>query len=317
MRSVKLLWGAIVFLLACILVLTILLSNGKQAQTNPPQPTVSPNQGGQKNPEQVVAIVGDTKIKYQDLISRLQDKYGAELLNLLIDREVIRQEADELQVKVTREEIDKELVRMQHGYESEEDFYKSMKEQLGLTKSELSEDVYYKLLLERLATRNIKISDAEVQKYIQEHPEEFKSFIRYHLLKAEVKTKEEANQFIVDWNNGHDFGVLAKERSTDTESAKQGGDIGWIEDTDPFLPPYIVQTARTLKVNELSKPIPSKNGFVILQLLEKKETNKTIDADTREFIRHELALQKAVPLKELLNGIRESHKATVLMSEFK
>jgi foldase protein PrsA len=267
--------------------------------------------------ERIVATVGETNIKYDDLISRLQDKYGAELLNLLIDREAIRQEADSLQVKVTREEIESELSRMQHGYESEEAFYQSMKEQLGLTKSELSEDVYYKLLLERLATRNVKVTDAEVQAYIQEHPEEFQSFIRYHLLKAEVKTKEEANQFIADLNKGHDFGVLAKERSIDGETSKQGGDLGWVEDTDPFLPPYIIQTARTLKVNELSKPIPSKNGFVILQLLEKKETKKTIDQETKEFIRHELALQKAVPLKELLTIIRQNHKATILMPEFK
>lgn len=316
MRSVRLLWGAIGVLLACVLALTILLTDAKRSQLGSPLPSVPPDKGAAAEREKVVARVGGATIRYGELMTRLADKYGAELLSQLIDREAIRQEAEALQVTVGRGEIESELARMRQGYESEDAFYKSMKEQLGLSRAELSEDVYYKLLLERLATRTVSVTDTEVQAYIKDHPEEFKSFVQYHLLKAEVKTKEEANQFIADLNKGFDFRVLAKERSLDTATAKSGGDLGLVEESDPFIPPFIIQAARTMKINEISKPIPVKNGYAVIQLLAKKETNKIIDAELKENVRNELALQKAVPLNELVRQIREKHKASVLVPEF-
>ena len=41
---------------------------------------------------------------------------------------------------------------MQQGYESEQQFYESMKSQLGMSEQEIKEDVSNKLLLEKLAT---------------------------------------------------------------------------------------------------------------------------------------------------------------------
>ncbi|WP_127587103.1 peptidylprolyl isomerase [Paenibacillus koleovorans] len=318
MRSVRLLWIVIVCLLACILALTMLWSAALRAKkgAEPPNGEQPGGNGASIDEQQAVATIGGKTIRYGELRSRLEERYGAELLDQLIEREAIRQEAEALQVTVSPAEIDNELARMQQGYESERAFYASMKEQIGLTRSELVEDVYYKLLLERLAIRGIQVTDGEVQTYIKEHPEEFKSFTQYHLLKIEVKTKEEANKIIADWTKGFDFGVLAKERSTDKATGAGGGDIGWVEETDPFVPASITQAARALKINELSRPIALKEGFAVIQLVGKKEVNKTIDETTKAFIRNELALQKAVPLKELAQSIRQKHKATVLLKQF-
>ena len=81
----------------------------------------------------------------------------------MLDRYAIQMEADELGFKLTRADIDDELKRMQQGYESEELFYKSMKEQVGMSEPELRQDVNYKLLLERIATKDIHVTDEEIQ----------------------------------------------------------------------------------------------------------------------------------------------------------
>ncbi|TMV44303.1 peptidylprolyl isomerase [Paenibacillus mesophilus] len=316
MRSVKLLWGATSLLLAAVLVLTVLLvrSEGKLAKTNEPVP--DPAEPGDRQ-AQAVAVIGGRSITYEQLQQRLADKYGAELLNVLLDREAIRQEAEELKITVSRDEMDVELKRMQEGYESEERFYKSMKEQLGLSKSELSEDVYYKLLLERIAIRGIQVSEAEVAAYIKEHPEEFKSYVQFHLFKIEVKTKEEAAQVIKDLQNGAVFSSLAQKLSIDAASAKKGGDLGWVEERDPFLPPSIMEAARSMKQDEISKPIQLKASFAVIQLKEKKEIKKTVDEQKKAFIRKELALQRAVPLKELVKSMREKRHAEILDPELR
>lgn len=318
MRSVKLLWGAISLLLAAVLVLAILLvrTEGQLAKANEPPATDGTAEPGDGQ-AQAVAVIGGRAITYEQLQQRLADKYGAELLNVLLDREAIRQEAEELKITVSREDMDAELKRMQEGYESEEQFYKSMKEQLGLSKSELSEDVYYKLLLERLAVRGIQVSEAEVAAYIKEHPEEFKSYVQYHLLKIEVKTKDEAAQVVKDLQNGAVFASLAGKISIDVSSAKKGGDLGWVEERDPFIPPPLLEAAKSLKQDEISKPIPLKASYAVIQLKEKKEVNKTVDEQKRAFIRKELALQKAVPLKELVKSMREKRHAEILDPELR
>lgn len=318
MRSVRVLWGVIGVLLAVVLALTMLLA---RSGVRPDEAGEHPSEPGPAKPNnrhtKAIAVIGERTITAEQLQQRLADKYGAELLNLLLDREAISQEAADLGVMVSREEIDAELKRMQSGYESEEQFFKSMKEQLGMSESDLNEDVYYKLLLERLAVRGIQVSDAEVDAYISQHPEEFQSYVQYHLLKIEVKTKEEANRVIQDVQNGAEFSSLAQKSSIDAGSASKGGDLGWVEENDPFMPAPIITAARSLKQNEVSKPIALKSGFAVIQLKEKKEVNRTVDEQKRAYIRNELALQQAPPLQQLVQSMREKRHAEILDPAFR
>jgi foldase protein PrsA len=262
-------------------------------------------------------MIGGTTITYGQLQQRLIDKYGAELINLMVDREAIRQEAEELSVTVSREEMDAELKRMQQGYDSEEQFYQSMKEQLNLSKQELNEDMYYKLLLEHLAIRGIQVSEADVNAYIKNHPDEFSSFVQYHLYKIEVKTRDEANKLINDLRNGADFSSLAQKQSIDTASGKKGGDMGWIEEKDPFIPPAILEAARGLKPGEISKALPMNTGFAVILMKELKETKKTVDEPIRAHIRKELALQKASPLNDVIKALRVKRHAEIVDPELR
>lgn len=317
MRSLKLLWGVIGVLLTAVVVLAVLLvrSGAQTPQTGEPPSRPEPADPGE--PSKTVAVIGSRAITKEELQHRLEDKYGIELLGILLDREAIRQEAEQKGLSVSREEIEVELKRMQEGYESEEQFYLSMKNQLGLTKAELNEDVYYKLLLEHIAIRSVQVSEAEVDGYIKQHPEEFKSYMQFNLNKIEVKTKEEAAQIIKDVQNGADFASLARKLSIDQATAPKGGDLGWVEEKDPFLPPFLLEAAKNLKQGEVSKPIALKNSFAVIQLKEKKVVNKTVDADTRSYIRKELALQKAVPLKEIVKSLRQKFNAEILVPELR
>jgi len=314
------LWGAILFLAGCVLVLAVLLIWSVPKTSPLPEPGGVSPPGSAKPDDQSdepVAVIGDRTITYGELHQRLLEKYGSELLNQMLDREAIRLEALALAIDVSREDIEKELKRMQQGYESEEQFYKSMREQLGLSKEELSEDVYYKLLLERIATHSIEVTDAEVQQYINDHPEEFSNFTQYHLFKIEVKTEREVQDIMDALRNGADFEQLARERSIDSNTAEKGGDMGWVEDYDPFVSPFILETARLLEKGEIGGPVPLGGSFAVIRLADKKEVRKTIDDETMRNVRRELALQKAPPLQELVKTLRAKRNATILASELR
>jgi foldase protein PrsA len=302
MRNVKRLWGIIGGLSICILFLVVLLIARSSTQPEQPQRTEPPQL--KKDNERIVAKIGSREITLRELQTALQSQYGAELLNVMLDREAIRLEAIEAGIQVENPEIERELKRMQQGYESEEQFYQSMKEQLGMTKEELKEDVRYKLLLERIATKNIQITDKQVDDYIKTHPDEFKTVVEMSIGQIVVSNREQANKVIAELNKGEDFAILARDRSIDDATANQGGDMGWLEEDDPFITEGIMNAAKQLKVGEFSKPIPVQQGFAIIKLKDRRTKADPERPFIRENVRKELALQNAPALKDTVKTLR-------------
>ena len=76
--------------------------------------------------------------------------------------------------------------------------------------------------------------------------------------------------------DGEDFGELAREYSDDPSSANIGGEMGW-------FPPdaygdRVKLTLEGLEVGEISEPFQSSSGWHIIQLLDKREVDRTEDA---------------------------------------
>lgn len=307
MRNIKLLWGLTVCLSAAVLVLGLVAVRlaGRGQEQGPPA-------GPDPEAERVVARIGDREFKLGVLREQLMDKYGAELMNQLLDREAMRLEAERQGIKLTRDEVDAELKQMQQGYDSEEQFYESMQSQIGLSKEELREDVYYKLLLEAIATAGIKISASEVDAYIREHPEEFQLISLLRIGQIVNKTADQAKRTLELIKSGKDFAQTAKERSLDTATAADGGDLGWVEDNDPFIPPEILKAARSLKVGDIAGPIETADGYAVILLKDKKEQSKGTREELRAKVSKLLALQKAPPLQDVVLSLRNKYESVIL-----
>lgn len=306
----KLLWGVIGFLLIVVAALgfeVVRCTRDKSADPIHPLPSPSGGFG-----EAVVARIGDVEIKSSALQQHLLHKYGKEQLNEMLDREAIRMESEETGIKIQRDEIDQELKRMQQGYENEKQFFDSMKSQLGLEKEEIREDTYYKLLLEKIATRAIKVTEQDIDAYMKAHPDEFGKIQLLRIQKIVNATKEQASRTIELYKSGHDFAQLAKERSLDTATANDGGDLGWVEDTDPFVPAEIMKAAKSLKAGDVSAPIETADGYVVVRVKDRKEQNKSGAGNVREAVRKQLSLQQAPPLADVVDEMRKKRNAVIL-----
>lgn len=76
--------------------------------------------------------------------------------------------------------------------------------------------------------------------------------------------------------DGEDFAALAKEYSDDTTSANLGGDMGW-------FPPEaygdrVYQTIIAMKPGQISEPFQTQGGWHILELLDTREMDRTVEA---------------------------------------
>jgi len=104
-------------------------------------------------------------------------------------------------------------------------------------------------------------------------------------------------------NNNEDFAELAKENSDDQTTANLGGDMGW-------FPPEaygdrVYQTLITMKEGDTSEPFQTAGGWHIMELLGKREMDRTEDAirgEARDKIRQRKAEQE---IRKILRQFRD------------
>lgn len=119
--------------------------------------------------------------------------------------------------------------------------------------------------------------------------------VRHILVPAESKRLlENIRREIAE--DGADFAALAREQSADRESAKQGGDLGWLDEDK--LPSYLAGALEGMAEGELSALTESPFGWHLFQL-QKREVRDLNAEETRERAkeilreRHALARRKS------------------------
>jgi len=106
-------------------------------------------------------------------------------------------------------------------------------------------------------------SDAEIQAYYDENKGTFTQPQRNRYSVIQTKTEDEAKAVLDELNKGADFATLAKAKSTDIISARNGGDMGWLEEATT---PDELKNAGLKEKGQLSGVIKSSVGFLVARL---------------------------------------------------
>ncbi|WP_309122858.1 peptidyl-prolyl cis-trans isomerase [Paenibacillus sp.] len=319
MSREKWLWGLCGALAALSAALAVLLavpgpSGGDAA---PPPPADRPDGQGSGTAEEgdgtgkrKIAQAGSVTLYEDEFLEELRDAFGAEFVRHWLKETVVRLEAQSLGINVTRADIDEELNRMQIGYESEAEFYRVMREQLGMSEQALRDDALYRLMLEGVATARIQVTEADVEAYIEEHPEEFAPMHDIRYAQIVVDSKERANLVLQQLGKGVAFDLLAKDVSLDETTAAAGGDSGWVSADDPFIPSEAAEALGAMSVGDVSPPLSLEDGrWMIVTLLGRRTIDPLDDSNVREELKRELALAQAPSLFDVEAMLLEKYNA--------
>lgn len=296
-------------LLATLMITSACKSNSVPV---PSQISISPTETITK--DETVATIGNLTISRQQLVDRLLTGFGSQALRTMMLSEAVNEEANSLGIRVTDDELEQELRLMRQGYDDEEQFYIAMEQQLGMNREEVREDASYRLLLEKLSIRNVEVTSSEIDLYLEEHREEFEPRRQYQIAQIVAESMEAAQGLLNQWVDGMDFSTLAKRYSLDEFSADAGGNLGWVEEQDPFVDPHILQAVSSMKVGEVTGPIQSEQGFVLVQLngRSEEEPNVKTAEEIRMEVRQQIALGKAISMKDLEQMLLDKYNAKVL-----
>lgn len=84
-----------------------------------------------------------------------------------------------------------------------------------------------------------------------------------------VKTEDEAKAIIKQLQGGADFAKLAKEKSTDTSSGGNGGDLGYFAEGD-MVPEFYAATAKLKKGEYTKDPVKTQYGWHVIELTDRR-----------------------------------------------
>ncbi|MDY0970598.1 peptidylprolyl isomerase [Siccibacter turicensis] len=141
------------------------------------------------------------------------------------------------------------------------------------------------------ATMAQQVSDAEIQAYYDEHQAEFTTPARHRYSVIQTKTEDQAKQVLDALKKGEDFAALAKTKSTDIISARNGGDMGWLEESTT---PDELKNAKLTEKGQLSDVITSSVGFLVARLDDTQPAQVKPLAEVRDAIIVKVKQNKAL-----------------------
>lgn len=259
------------------------------------------------------------------------------IINELIIKSLLNQELDKRKIKVTKEDTEKELRSMIDTIGSKELFNQRLKES-GISnaqfKESLNEEVKMKKLTEALGVPSV--SDKDVENFYKQNLDKFKypDMVRAsHILimadpveiKASLKAKNpkmaesevnakvnaemekrlaRAKEVLAEVKKNPDnFEGVAREKSDDTISAKQGGDLGFFAKQD--MVDEFSKAAFAMQPNTVSNLVKSQYGYHIIKVTDRMAAGVEPLAKVKDRLKNYLINKNQV---EVLDKFVESIK---------
>ena len=140
-----------------------------------------------------------------------------------------------------------------------------------------------------------KITDEKIQARYDELVKKFKADDEVRARHILVPTEEEAKDLIKQIKDGADFSKLATEKSKDSGSAKQGGDLGYFPRAAMVKP--FAEAAFAMKVGDVSeKPVKSEFGYHVIKVEDRRKSSPPPVSDVKDQIRNQLGQEMVGPV---------------------
>jgi peptidyl-prolyl cis-trans isomerase SurA len=236
----------------------------------------------------------------------------------LIDQSLLVQRGKDLGISVEPDVIKQlDQIRIENKLQSMEALEQAVSGE-GLNWEDFKNNIRNGLLTKMVISSEvgslINVSKDEIQKYYDEHKADFLRPEQVALRSIEVNTTgkdeaevaelrkkaETARKRVMD---GEDFGEIAK-RYSDGSTAKQGGYLGQYKRGE--LSKELEDTVFKMKRKDLTEVMETKQGFLIMQVLEHYDEGEQSLSKVENEIEEKLYTQHLEPaLREYLKTLRE------------
>jgi peptidyl-prolyl cis-trans isomerase SurA len=315
-------------LAALVFSASILAGCGSSAET--PDNTVAASVNGKK-----IMMSEVERIIHQQAQGNESKMSGHELaqarltvLDKLIQREVLFQRAEQEKLLPTEEEITTSInSQKQQAGLTDEDFARQLKEQ-GMSPEAVREDAKKDLAINRLQEKyagKITISNREVEDYYAANKQQFvnargvgigmimvdpadnsQQGVAGDDAKNESDAKTKIDNINAQLKSGADFATVARARSEDPQSVRNGGDIGFATEEDlknnGFPADLVGKFFGSMQVGDRTDPVRFPSGkWYIFKLQDKRLQTENLTLESQG-VRQQITVALTNQRKEILNA---------------
>ncbi|MBD9501989.1 peptidylprolyl isomerase [Pseudomonas sp. BGr12] len=282
--------------------------------------------------DRVVAIVDNDVVMQSQLDQRLREvratiqKRGAPLppehvltqqvLERLIIENIQLQIGDRSGVRITDEELNQAMGTIAQRNNMSLDQFRAALSHDGLSYDEAREQVRREMIISRVRQRRvaerIQVSEQEVQNFLASDLGKIQLSEEYRLANILIPVPDsaspetvqaaarQAQEMYEQLKQGADFGQLAVSRSAG-DNALEGGEIGWRKAAQ--LPSPFDSMVGSLAVGDVTEPVRTPGGFIIIKLEEKRGGSKMLRDEVH--VRHILLKPSEIRSEEETQRLAE------------
>lgn len=247
----------------------------------------------------------EERARQQNMTPQQVEAERKDLLRDLIDQQLLLSKGKELDI-TGESELIRELndIRKQNHLDTMEDLQKAAESQ-GVNYEDFKANIRNRIITQQVIRdevgRHLNITQADVQRYYQQHKDEFSKPESVHLDEIMVPVADpaaaaaalaKADGYEARLKAGGDFDSLVKE-STAGSATPMGGDLGSF--TRGKLPKVLEDQTFALKTGQFTEPIRTRQGYIILKVLEHNAGGPQPFKDVQPQVEDALAQERVQP----------------------
>jgi peptidyl-prolyl cis-trans isomerase C len=213
------------------------------------------------------------------------------LLDTLVNRMLLLQEARQHNLTVAPEEVDRQMLRLSGDYPT--DGFGDALAQGQLSLSELRARESQRLLIEKLFVHHVyarvAVTEEELRAYYAAHEADFHEPEQVHAAQIVVKGLDEARRVQAQLRAGRKFADLARRYSLSAD-AKVGGDLGFFPRGQ--MPPAFDAVVFNLRPGQVSDVVSTEYGYHLFRVNELKPARKRDFPEVRKQVEARLVKLK-------------------------
>ncbi len=290
--------------------------------------------------DRVVAIVDNDVVMQSQLDQRVHEvqqtiaKRGSgvppasalepQVLERLIVENLQLQIGDRSGIRITDEELNQAIGTIAQRNGMSIDQFRAALARDGLSYEDAREQVRREMIISRVRQRRvaerIQVSEQEVKNFLASDLGKMQLSEEFRLANILIPTPESANSAAIQaaakqagevyqqLKQGADFGQLAIARSA-SETALEGGEMGWRKAAQ--LPPPFDRLLSSLSVGDVTEPVRTPGGFIILKLLDKRggQTQVRDEVHVRHILIKPSEIRSEAATKQLVEKLYDRIKA--------
>lgn len=117
----------------------------------------------------IVAMVNNRPIWRLSIVNYLETQYGAEAYDTLLSKSLILREAKKQNIDPSKDEVNAEINKIKAQFEGTGQSFEEALTLQGMSMKQLEENIYMKLVVEKLMADKVTVSEEEIANFITEN----------------------------------------------------------------------------------------------------------------------------------------------------